>query len=133
MDADAHGIDRRLLLDHELIQELPASRVPEWSPFLSLPDAAIVDDAIVGFCSASYSCSQWRANWPHFFEVVRVVWQHRFPVTGAEISDLLSAHGVRKSWQGELVDFFEKGIHLLVHANGRKPIKKKRTKTRLGQ
>lgn len=133
MDADAADVDRLLLLDHKLIQELPAPPVPAWAPFLSFPDAAIVDEAVVAFCSASYSGSQWRLNSPRFYEVARVAWQHRLPITGLEISDLLSAHGVKKPWKSGLADFFDKGIELLVHANGRKPIQKRRTRTRLGQ
>jgi hypothetical protein len=133
MDNHLAGHDRRLLLDHELIQELPASPTPEWAPFLSFQDAAIVDDAIADFCTASYLASQWSTNWPVFFEIIRRIWEHRLPITAAELTDLLSAHGVRKSWQKGLSDFFEKGLELLVYVNGRKPIRNKRTKTRLGE
>ena len=133
MDQDPVGRDRTLLLDNELIQELPAPQIPGWAPFLSLPDAAIVDRAVVDFCSVSYSASQWRSDWPMFFELIRLVWRYRLPVTGSEISDILTAHGVCTSWQKGLPEFFEKGIELLVHVNGRKPVKRRRTKTRLGQ
>lgn len=133
MDQYPEGCDRCILIDHELIQELPTSPIPKWAPFLSLADAAILDSAVVKFCSSSFSDSQWQTNWPVFFEVIRLVWQHRLPVTGAEFDDILSGHGVCKPWRRGLSKFFDRGLALLVYANGRKPVKNKRTKTRLGQ
>lgn len=133
MDKDLDRRDRIVLIDHELVQELPAAPIPKWAPFLSLSDAAVLDASVCNFCSASYLASRWRSNLPAFFEVIRLVWQHRLPITVKELSDVLSAHGVPTSSQERLSDFFEKGLALLVYATGRKPIKNKRTKNRLGQ
>ena len=132
MDNEPDRHTRRMLIDQELVQELPIAPVPVWAPFLSLSDAAILDAAVCHFCSASSRASRWRVNWPAFFDLMRIVWQHRLPITALELSDVLSAHGAPLSSQKRLSDFFEKGLALLVHAAGREAIKSKRTKNRLG-
>lgn len=133
MDNDPERHNRRMLIDHELMQQLPIAPVPEWAPFLSLSDAAILDAAVCHFCSASSRASRWRVNWPAFLELIRLVWQHRLPITALELSDVLSAHGAPRSSRKRLSDCFDSGLALLVNAAGREPIKKKRTKNRLGQ
>jgi hypothetical protein len=110
----------------ELIERWPGPPVPDWAPPIPLVEAKDLDDLVVQFCERSMSSRSWRPNLPYFYSIIRYIWYKRLPLEPLEVWEVLQAHGVPKNWQVRLTSLFKEGRDLLVFAEGRKPIKKKR-------
>ena len=127
MDGDPADIQMRIL-PTEIVEPAPFPTPPEWAPPISLRAACELDSVIVRFCEAGLEDDRWAINWPFYNEVIRFSWYRRLPIEPDELWPVLRAHGVPYRFKTELLDFFVKGRDLLVHACGRKPVKKKRVK-----
>lgn len=109
-----------------LIERFPGPPVPDWAPPISLKEAEELDGRVVQFCEKSISSRGWRPNLPYFYAVINYIWYNRLPLEALEVWKVLQAHGVAKNWQVRLTSLFKEGRDLLVIAEGRKPVKKKR-------
>jgi len=127
MDGDLPDVQRRIL-PSEIIEPFPFAVPPEWAPPLSLQAASELDSVIVTFCEAGAEGDQWIMKWPFYYEVIRFIWHRRLPIEANELWRVLCAHGAPDRFETELSDFFVKGRELLIHAFGKKPVKKKRVK-----
>lgn len=125
MDGEPPDVQRRIL-PTEIIERFPFAAPPEWSPPLSLEDASELDSVVVTFCEGGREGDQWVMKWPFYYEVIRSIWHRRLPIEANELWFVLRAHGVPDRFETELSDFFVKGRELLIHAFGKKPVKKKR-------
>jgi len=110
----------------DLIERFPGPPVPDWAPPISLKEAEELDGRVVQFCEKSMSSKGWRPNLPYFYAIIRYIWYKRLPLEPAEVWRVLHAHGVARNWQVRLTSLFRGGRDLLVFAEGRKPVKKKR-------
>ncbi len=127
MDGDAPDVQTRML-PMEIVEPFPFSAPPEWAPPISLQAASELDSVVVGFCEAGLEGDQWTVKRPFYYEVIRFIWSRRLPIEANELWFVLHAHGVPNRFETELSDFFIKGRELLIHAFGKKPVKKKRVK-----
>ena len=109
-----------------MIQIFPLAPISEWSPPLSLKDASNLDKAVVNFCKKSFWGGKWKIDWNSYNALIERIWYYRLPIEPHELWLVLQAHGVPGKSTKSLIDFYKKGINLLIYSNGRKPIKKKR-------
>jgi len=126
LDGNKSNIQTRIVINHWLIQVLPESHIPEWAPPLSIQDAAPLDVAVVNFCQQSFSFHKSEPDISSFYELIRIIWRNRLPLQPNELLSILKAHGLPIQFEHELLKIYEIGINLLIHVNGKKPIKKKR-------
>lgn len=126
LDENEPNIQTRIVINHWLIQLLPEPPIPDWAPPLSIQDAASLDSAVVNFCQKSFSSNKSEPNIPAFYELINVIWRNRLPLQPSELLSVLRAHGLPGQFDQELLKIYEHGINLLVYANGKKPIKRKR-------
>lgn len=126
VDDDPPEVTQMVNTRSELIERLPGPPVPDWVPPISLKEAEELDSRVVPFCEKSMSSKGWRPNLPYFYAIIRYVWYKRLPLEPSEIWQVLHAHGVPRNWQIRLTSLFREGRDLLVFAEGRKPVKKKR-------
>ena len=131
MNDDSLSIQEIVSLQWDLVEPVPGSPVPSWSPPISLKDAGELDSVVVEFCEKSTSLQSF--NWPTFYEFIRLVWKKRLPLTSNEIWLLFEAHGASFKFKKFVVDFYQKGTELLIYVAGRKPIKKKRVQPLLAE
>ncbi len=130
MDNDPPHRQTRLDTNISLVQVLPAPPVATWALPIAMTAAANVDAALVEFCRRSCNVGRkWSPDWPTFYELIRVVWMNRLPLEPPELWAMLEAHGIPKNWELRLTKFFSMGRELLVHAAGKRPIKKRRGST----
>lgn len=127
MDGDPAESEWRIL-PRDIIEPLPASEPPDWALPLSIADTSEIHPLIVNLCDRGNSPDGWSISWDAFYDVIGGIWRRRLPITGKELWRVLHAHGVDEKFETALTDFFTRGRALLVYANGRRPIKKKRTK-----
>lgn len=126
-DGAAPGIETIVDTERELFAPLGASEpLPNWLPPLSLGDAAILDEVAVWFCDRCSTSGVFAWDITSFYEVIRVCWLKRLPLTPAEVSAVLSAHGLPPEINLQAQKAFAEGTGLLVYTHGRRPIKKKR-------
>ncbi len=125
MDGDPPRNQRRIL-PKDTIEPFPLAEPPDWAAPLSLADASELDAIVVKFCEAGTTSDGWTVSWDAYYAIVARLWYLRFPITATELWQVLHAHGIANEFETQLTDFFAKGRALLVFANGRKPIKKKR-------
>lgn len=128
-DGDEPGVEHIVNTENDLAAPFDTQSVlPKWLPPLSLREAAEIDAVIVFFCDRCVLHGAWKWNREAFFEVIRVCWEKRFPLSNIEIWALLSAHGADPASEHEVKRMFTDGIELLVYARGRRPIKRKHVK-----
>jgi hypothetical protein len=101
--------------------------VPDWMPPYSIDDNAALHESlidsmppmVIGTYSSALSPEQlWR--------IVITCWRRRLPLQHNELWPMIEAHGVARHQKARLLQTFEFGIKVLVLANGRQPIKRKR-------
>lgn len=126
LDGDKPNLQVRTLINHDLVQVLPAPPTPKWAPPLSMKNSAILDDVIAHYCKKNFSCIKSNLDLNAFNEVIRTIWQNRFPLQPNELLLVLKAHGFPGKFDKEVLAGYENGINLLIYANGKKPIKKYR-------
>ena len=125
MDGEPCNYHQRIL-PQDVIELIPAPEPPSWAPPVELRIAAELDRAVVAFCEAGSVAGGWVLDWPALFEIIRLVWSKRLPLSAEEMWGLLMAHGVPGEWEEEIVGFFQRGRDLLVYAIGKRPVKKYR-------
>jgi len=125
MDQDPPHWQQRLL-SFDLAERLPIPEIPTWAPPIELREAAELDEVVVRFCEASFVAGEWTISRPWFYEIIRHIWRKRLPLSASELWKVLGAHGVPDRFERTLMELFQNGRDLLVHAVGRKPIRKKR-------
>ena len=128
-DGDRPGVEQIVNTEHDLVA-LIGSQVPlpSWLPPLALRDAAELDEVAVWFCDRCSASGQFVWDRTSFYEVIRLCWQRRFPLTPDEVWSVLCAHGMPSELVIESQRTFLEGTELLVYTHGRKAIKKKRVK-----
>lgn len=132
-DGDSPGTEQIVNIERDLIAPLSSpDSLPGWLPPLTLRDAAELDDVAVWFCDRCSVSGQFVWDRTAHYEVIRVCWQRRFPLTPDEVCSVLAAHGLPAELAAEAQRAFLEGVGLLVYTHGRRPIKKKRVKPLLG-
>lgn len=104
----------------------PGLQAPCWLPSLSMRELADLDDAIVKTCQRVLAKPKPSWNAQLFYSVISHCWQRRLPLNGDEISAVLEAHGLPKTFKSKSKQAYSDGVGLLVYTHGRKPVKKKR-------
>lgn len=133
-DGDEPGVKQIVDTESNLVAPVgsPAS-LPGWFPPLGLRDAAELDEVAVWFCDQCSASGQFVWDRTSYYEVIRVCWQKRFPMTPDEVCSVLCAHGLPSELLADAQRAFLEGTELLVYTHGRRPIKKKRVKRLLGR
>jgi hypothetical protein len=102
--------------------------LPDWFPPFSLRECVELHSVVISFINRCIGANGWIWNRTYYYEVIRFCWLHRLPLDSAEVWQMLNMHGVPSACEGEAQRLFFEGTELLVYANGRRPIKKKRLK-----
>lgn len=116
------------MLPRDIIEILPEKKPPEWAPPIGLRVAAELDEVVLKFCKAEISGSEWNIDWPSLCELIRFIWSKRLPLEANEVWLVLRAYGMSEDFKEDITSFFQKGRDLLVHAIGKKPVKKRRVR-----
>jgi hypothetical protein len=125
MDGEPCNYQQRILRS-DIIEPIPAPEPPSWAPPIELRSAAELDQTVVAFCDAGNVAGGWIVDLPAFFEVIRLIWSKRLPLSAGEMWAVLKAHGVPDDYEEEIAEFFQKGRDLLIYAVGKKPVKRYR-------
>ena len=128
-DGAPQGIEKIVRIGHELFLPPIEFKVPEWFPPFSRKEIADLEEVVVAFCDACCAKDEW--NWDRrvYLSLVYLIWRMRVSISADELWHMLSAHGAPAAEYSRATEMFQDGLFLLVYANGRKPIKKKRLKT----
>jgi hypothetical protein len=110
----------------EILCPYPLPQPPRWMPPLALRDAAELEQQIFEFTYICLVANEWKLAWPYFYNLIARIWRKRLPVSGPEVWQLASLHGLPSSWKPDIETIFEHGREILIMAEGRRPIKKKR-------
>jgi len=128
-DGAGPGIETIVDTERDLVAPLGASEpLPTWLPPLCLRDAVVLDEVAIWFCDHCSKSGVFAWDITSFYEVIRVCWQKRLPLTPTEVCAVLSAHGLPAEFNLQAQKAFAEGIGLLVYTHGRRPTKKKRVK-----
>ena len=124
-EGDPPDEQQNVIISKNLFEKLPSPPWPNWAPQISIKELEELDSIVVKFCDKSTSTVTWKPNWPYYFEIIRYIWKNRLPIEPNELWQFLDAHGIPNNWKNRLTTLFKDGRDLLIHVNGRKPIRKK--------
>lgn len=128
-DADPPTTTYTVFFKRDLVCPYPLPQPPTWMPPLSLRDAAELENEIFDFAYRCFLGKKWKMAWPYFYSLIAKIWRKRLPVSGTEVWQLASLHGLPSAWKSDIETIFEHGREVLIMAEGRRPIKKKRLRS----
>lgn len=101
--------------------------VPDWMPPYSIDDNWAVHESLVDSMPQIVIGTHASALAPEqLSRTIIACWRRRLPLQGSELWPMLEAHGVPSRQKERLLQMFEFGTKILGHANGRRPVKRKR-------
>jgi hypothetical protein len=110
----------------ELFIDPEAMTVPDWMPALSIEDACALHEQVLQSLQFPPQGSARKAAAKIVTSVVARCWGQRLPLDGAEVWAVLAAHGARDELKTASIELFDFGLALLVGAQGRVPIRRRR-------
>lgn len=128
-DGDLPTTTYTVFYKRDLVCPYPLPQPPTWMPPLSLRDAGELENEIFDFVCRCFWGGTWEMAWPRFYSLIANIWRKRLPVSGAEVWRLASLHGLPSAWKSDIETIFEHGREILIMAEGRRPIKKKRLRS----
>jgi hypothetical protein len=126
LDCDPPEVLQRVLLRHDQYALEPCGNPPSWLPPLATDDLARLDEFIVRLCGTLFRNRKWVWQDDEFYPLVIRAWLDRLPLRGLDLWEMSAAHGMPKRFKSRFIKSFDFGFDLLVHAHGRRPIKRKR-------
>ena len=123
------GTEQIVYIGSALFMSPDGFQAPDWFPPLNARETADLEEGVVSFCDACYANGTWNWDRRAYLALIYLIWRMRAPVSRNEVWNLLSHHGVPDSENNHAIAAFQDGLDLLIHANGRKSIKKKRVQS----
>jgi hypothetical protein len=114
--------DRR----HELIIPEWLYFVPDWAPPISVEDAAVLHGALLDGFAQAVEQGQAFPQRSMLQQFIVAAWRQRLPLAPEDFWPMLSAHGLAEDAKPLVIDHLSFGSEMLVRANGRSAIKRKR-------
>jgi hypothetical protein len=128
MDEDPDETLWRVSYSRDQFVRPPSQFVPSWMCPLSINDLCALEDAALRSTLRAFELGMRTIPVEVAQSLAAVAWRRRLPINGAQIWEMLEAHGFDDSWKSEFCQLFEFGFSLLVGTHGRRPIKKKKVK-----
>lgn len=100
--------------------------VPDWMPPLSIEDACALHEQVLESLRRHPDPRGRKGASDMIRGIISRCWWERLPLSGEEVWRVLAAHGVRPSLGPIAIEYFDFGTGLLVGANGRKSVKRRR-------
>lgn len=107
----------------EVAAPLPLGPVPPWIPPLPIKYCYEIDRLAEWACSRSLVAQSFHWKPDSVAHLAASIWQMRLPVSAAEISVVMMAHGMPSSKQHEFENLLEVAVEALVLSRRRKPLK----------
>jgi hypothetical protein len=126
MSYDPEGWTRTVNPSAELFIDQAMMMVPDWMPALSIEDACALHEQVLESLRFPPSGSPRKAAGKVVGGIVTRCWYGRLPLNGAEVWAVVAAHGARPDIKQASVELFDFGLALLVGAQGRPPVKRRR-------
>lgn len=123
---DEPEVEIRLIREINLTIPLAMLEMPLFLPSLSLRNCFILEELCNWFCSSSMVGGGFHWQDDRVIELARTCWEKRLPITAAELSKMLIAHGMPNFRQERFEDRFSFAISTLIAAKRRPAIKKLR-------
>jgi hypothetical protein len=110
----------------ELFIDPEAVVIPGWMPPLSVEDCCGLHEVVLAALSPLPGEHSRKAAAKLASALSSLCWGARLPLTGAEIWEMLAAHGANAKLRAATVELYDFGLALLSGSVGRPPIKRKR-------
>jgi hypothetical protein len=112
----------------DLYINLPVPAIPIWALSLSVEDNCMIDDVLMRVVAHRPHFGTEKFDLKHLSHLIAFCWLHRLPVDSSELCDLLEAHGHPNSMRTETVATIDRGLNVLLYANGKAPIARRKMK-----
>lgn len=125
---DGEPLDRSSHISpgHDLYALKPIDDPPGWFPPFSIDDLAFLDETVVRLCAGLSRNGRWHLHDDELYMPITALRGRRLPVSDEELWAICAAHGMPQRFRKRFVRLYDFGLKLLVHNNGRPPIKRKR-------